>query len=46
MAETSDKIKWHPAFLVAAELEFRENLEELEFDAEHNLSKGQSGWIF
>lgn len=39
MAETSDKIKWHPAFLAAAELEFRENLEELEFDAEHNLSK-------
>lgn len=28
-----------PAFLAATELEFRENLEELEFEPEHNLSK-------
>jgi hypothetical protein len=35
----SDKIHWHPGFYGAAELELRENKEELEFEQEHNLSK-------
>jgi hypothetical protein len=35
----SDKIYWHPGFYGAAELELRENREELEFEQEHNLSK-------
>ena len=32
-------IRWHPAFYGAAELELRENKEELEFQQEYNLSK-------
>ncbi len=32
-------IRWHPAFYGAAELELRENKEELEFHQEYNLSK-------
>lgn len=39
MAETPDKIQWHPAFYAAAELELKENMEELEFISEYNLSK-------
>ena len=34
-----DKIQWHPAFYGAAELEFRENKEDLIFEREYNLSK-------
>ena len=32
-------IQWHPAFYGAAELELRENKEDLEFHQEYNLSK-------
>lgn len=39
MAEPADKIKWHPGFYGAAELEFRENKNDLEFVREVNLSK-------
>jgi hypothetical protein len=34
-----EKIQWHPAFYAAAELEFRENRDDLEFEREYNLSK-------
>lgn len=34
-----DKIQWHPAFYGAAELEFRENKQDLLFEREYNLSK-------
>lgn len=34
-----DKIQWHPAFCGAAELEFRDNKEDLVFEWEYNLSK-------
>jgi hypothetical protein len=34
-----DKNYWHPAFCGAAELEFRDNKEDLEFQREYNLSK-------
>jgi hypothetical protein len=37
--EYSDKIKWHPGFYGAAELEFRKNKDDLEFEREYNLSK-------
>jgi hypothetical protein len=37
--ERTDKIKWHPAFYGAAELEFIENKNDLEFNREYNLSK-------
>jgi hypothetical protein len=37
--DSQEKIKWHPAFYAAAELELKENIEELEFEREHNLSK-------
>ena len=39
MAETPDKIQWHPAFYAAAELEMKEDIEELELISEYNLSK-------
>lgn len=32
-------IQWHPAFCAAAELEFKENKAELDFQREYNLSK-------
>ena len=32
-------IQWHPAFCGAAELEFRDNKEDLVFEREYNLSK-------
>lgn len=32
-------IQWHPAFCAAAELEFKENKTELDFQREYNLSK-------
>jgi hypothetical protein len=34
-----DKNQWHPAFYGAAELEFRDNKDDLEFYREYNLSK-------
>jgi hypothetical protein len=33
------KIQWHPAFYGAAELELRQNKDDLEFEREYNLSK-------
>jgi hypothetical protein len=39
MSGMSDKIQWHPGFCGAAELELKENRDELEFEREHNLSK-------
>ena len=39
MGDTPDKIKWHPAFYAATELELQENIEQLEFKTEYNLSK-------
>jgi hypothetical protein len=40
MAENpKEKIQWHPAFYAAAELEFRENRDDLKFEREYNLSK-------
>jgi hypothetical protein len=35
----ADKIQWHPAFYAAAEWEFRENRDDLQFEREYNLSK-------
>jgi hypothetical protein len=32
-------IKWHSGFFGAAELEFRKNRDDLEFEREYNLSK-------
>jgi hypothetical protein len=39
MADSSDEILWHPAFCAAAGLELQENIGELEFIPEYNLSK-------
>ena len=39
MAETPDKIQWHPAFYAAAELELKEDIEQLALISEYNLSK-------
>lgn len=39
MRELPNKIQWHPAFYAAAELELREDIKELEFLTEYNLSK-------
>ena len=33
------KIQWHPGFCAAAEIELRQNREDLEFHREYNLSK-------
>lgn len=33
-----DMIQWHPAFYGAAELEFRANKHDLEFEREYNLT--------
>ena len=33
------RIQWHPAFYAAAKLELRDNIDELEFYPEYNLSK-------
>ena len=35
----SSRSKWHPAFCAAAELELRDNREDLSFNREYNLSK-------
>jgi hypothetical protein len=37
--ETQDKIRWHPGFYGAAELELLQNKSDLEFDREYNLGK-------
>ena len=34
-----DKIQWHPAFCGAAELEFRDNKEDLVFEREYVLKR-------
>jgi hypothetical protein len=34
-----DKNQWHPVFYGAAELEFRDNKDDLEFYRKYNLSK-------
>ena len=39
MGDAPDKIKWHPAFYAATELELQENIEQLELKTEYNLSK-------
>jgi hypothetical protein len=39
MPDSPDEIQWHPAFCAAAGLELHENIEELEFKPEYNLSK-------
>jgi hypothetical protein len=39
VADSPDEIQWHPAFYAAAGLELQENLEDLEFIPEYNLSK-------
>ena len=39
MADSPDKIQWHPAFYAAAGLELQENIDELELIPEYNLSK-------
>jgi hypothetical protein len=39
MPDSPDEIQWHPAFCAAAGLELQENMEELEFQPEYNLSR-------
>lgn len=39
MGDTPNKIKWHPAFYAATELELQANIEQLELKTEYNLSK-------
>jgi hypothetical protein len=39
MTDSPDEIQWHPAFYAATGLELQENLEDLEFTPEYNLSK-------
>lgn len=39
MSTNQNYIHWHTAFQAAAELELRENIEELTFEPEHYLSK-------
>ncbi|MGN0353556.1 MAG: hypothetical protein ACI4EI_00605 [Muricoprocola sp.] len=38
-SQSETKIQWHPAFCAAAEIELRENKNELDFCSEYNLSK-------
>ncbi len=33
------KIQWHPGFVAAMNLEFKDDKDELEFESEHNLNK-------
>lgn len=42
----STRIHWHPGFYAAAEIELRQNREELEFHREYNLSKKPLQLIF
>ena len=37
--EKEKRIQWHPAFYAATKLELRDNIDELEFYPEYNLSK-------
>ena len=39
MSTEKNRISWHPAFRAAAELELREDIEDLVFESEHPLSK-------
>jgi hypothetical protein len=39
MEKRVDEIRWHPGFYGAAELEFKQNKKDLEFEREYNLSK-------
>jgi CRISPR/Cas system CSM-associated protein Csm2 small subunit len=39
VSDSPDEIQWHPAFCAAAGLELQDNMEELEFIPEYNLSK-------
>ena len=39
MTDFPNKIQWHPAFYAAAGLELKENIEQLKFSPEYNLSK-------
>jgi hypothetical protein len=39
LSDSPDEIQWHPAFYAATGLELQENIEELEFKPEYNLSK-------
>jgi hypothetical protein len=39
MEKRVDEIQWHPGFYGAAELEFKQNKKDLEFEREYNLSK-------
>ena len=39
MQDSPEKIKWHPAFYAAAELELKTNINELQFIPEYSLSK-------
>jgi hypothetical protein len=39
MTDSPDEIEWHPAFYAAAELELKDNMDELKFEREYNLSK-------
>lgn len=39
MKDLPNKIQWHPAFYAAVELEFREDVRELNLTEEYNLSK-------
>jgi hypothetical protein len=39
MEKRIDEIQWHPGFYGAAELEFQQNKNDLEFEREHNLGK-------
>lgn len=39
MPDSPDKIKWHPAFYAATELELHEDINNLEIIPEYNLSK-------
>jgi CRISPR/Cas system CSM-associated protein Csm2 small subunit len=37
--DSPDKIQWHPAFYAATCLELKDNIEDLQFEREYNLSK-------
>lgn len=39
MDKEQNRISWHPAFRAAAELEFKEDIDDLIFESEHSLSK-------
>lgn len=39
MADSPEKLQWHPAFYAATGLELQENIEELDLIPEYNLSK-------